>query len=136
MLYLKGSQNVSTHRIQITTRSTEIRWVARTQIVVIKLTSSSANTWRNKSNSNAKLTTIPHRRNTVLVKHLTQRFDRELGRTRKLIQKKFSFNIQTTSIDRRSQILYAEKGQDPTFIYIVMEYNKKTPQKTSPASGQ
>jgi hypothetical protein len=48
-----------------------------------------------------------------------------LGRTRKLIRKKFLFNIQTTSIDRRSQILYSEKGRDSTFIYTMMEYNKK-----------
>jgi hypothetical protein len=136
MLYPKGSQNAGTQRIQITTRSVEIRWVTRTQVVVIRLPSGSANTWRNKINSNAKLTTTPHRRSTVLVKHLTQRFYWELGRTRKSIRKKFSFNIQTTSFNRINQILYAEKGQDSTFIHTLMEYNKKTPHKMSPASGQ
>jgi hypothetical protein len=110
MLYQKGSQNASNQRIQITTRSVEIRWVTRTLAMAIRLPSSSANTWRNKRNSNAKFTTTPHRRNTVLVKHLTQRFHRELGQTRKSIRKKFSFDIQTTNVNRRSQILYAEKG--------------------------
>jgi hypothetical protein len=45
-------------------------------------------------------------------------------------------HIQTSSINQRSQILYAWKGQNSTIIYPAVEYNKKTPQKTSPMSGQ
>jgi hypothetical protein len=85
----------------------------------------SANTWRNKSNNNTKPTTTPHRHITVLVRYVTRRFYRKLGQIRKSIHKKFSLNIQTTSINRRSQILRAEKGREFTFIYTMMEYNEK-----------
>jgi hypothetical protein len=44
-----------------------------------------------------------------------------LGRTRKSIRKKFSFDIQTSSITRRSQVLHTEEGQNPTFIYTLEE---------------
>jgi hypothetical protein len=104
--------------------------------MAIILSSSSANTGRNKSDSNAKFTTPHHRCSTVLVKHPTQRVHQELGRIGKSIRKKFSFDIQTSSINRRSQILYAGKGRNSMIIYPAVEYNKKTPQKTSPTSGQ
>jgi hypothetical protein len=93
--------------------------------MAIKISSSSANTRRNKSDNNAKFTTPPHRRSTVLVKHPTQRIHRELGQTGKSIRKKFSFDIQMSSINRRSQILYAGKGRNSTIIYPAVEYNKK-----------
>jgi hypothetical protein len=93
--------------------------------MAIRLSSSSANTRRNKSNSNVKFTTPPHRRSTVLGKHPTQQIHREFGQTGKSIRKKFLFDIQTSSINRRSQILYAEKGQNSTIIYLAVEYNKK-----------
>jgi hypothetical protein len=89
-----------------------------------------------KSNGNAKLSATPHRRNTVLVKHATRRFYRKLGRARESIHEKFTFHVQTTSINRRSQILYAEKRRSITFTHTKMEYNKKTRQKTSPTSEQ
>jgi hypothetical protein len=79
--------------------------------VIIRLPSSSVNTWRNKSNGDAKFAITPHRRSTVLVKHFTQRFHGKLGRTRKSIHKKLSFNVQTSSVTRRSQILHAKKGK-------------------------
>jgi hypothetical protein len=60
-----------------------------------------------------------------LVKHATRRFNRKLGRVRKSIHKKFSINIQTTNINRRSQILYAEIGWNVAFIYTTVECNKK-----------
>jgi hypothetical protein len=93
--------------------------------MVIRLPSSSTNTRRNKSNGNAKFAITSHRRNTVLVKHFTQRFHRKLGRTSESIRKKFSFDIQASSVPRRSQILHAEEGRNPTFIHTVVEYNKK-----------
>jgi hypothetical protein len=105
-------------------------------VMAIGLPPGSANTWRNKSNINAKLTTTPYRRITVLVRHVARRFYWKLGRIRKSIHKKFSLNVQTTGINRRSQIPFTEKGRDFTFIYTAMEYNKKTPQKTSPTSEQ
>jgi hypothetical protein len=33
--------------------------------------------------------------------------------------------MQTSSVNRRSQFLYAEKGQNSTFIYTTVEYNNK-----------
>jgi hypothetical protein len=83
------------------------------------------NTQRNKSNGDAKLAVTPHRRSTVLVKHSTQRFHRKLGRTRESIHKKFSFDIQTSSVARRNQVLHTEEGQNSMFIHTVVEYNKK-----------
>jgi hypothetical protein len=44
------------------------------------------------------------------LKHPTQRVHRELGRIGKSIRQKFLFDIQTSNINRRSQILYAGKG--------------------------
>jgi hypothetical protein len=93
--------------------------------MVVRLSSGSTNTRRIKSNSDAKLAATPHRRSTVLVKHATRRFYQKLERIRKSIYKKFLLNVQTTSINRRSQILYAEKGRSITFIYTTVEYNKK-----------
>jgi hypothetical protein len=104
--------------------------------MVVRLSSGSTNTRRIKSNIDAKLAATPHRRSTVLVKHATRRFYQKLERIRKLIHKKFLLNVQMTSINRRSQILYAEKGRSITFIYTTVEYNKKTPQKMSPMSEQ
>jgi hypothetical protein len=46
-----------------------------------------------------------------LVKHATRQYHQKLGRARKSIHQKVPVNIQTTSINRRSQILYAEKWQ-------------------------
>jgi hypothetical protein len=40
----------------------------------------------------------------------TQRFHRKLGRIRESIRKKISFDIQTSNITRRSQVLHTEKG--------------------------
>jgi hypothetical protein len=40
-----------------------------------------------------KFAVTPHRRSMVLVEHFTQRFHRELGRTREPIRKKLSLNI-------------------------------------------
>jgi hypothetical protein len=94
-------------------------------VMAIRLPPGSANTWRNKSNINAKLTTTPYRRSTVLVRHVARRFYRKLGWIRKSIHKKFSLNVQMTGINRRSQIPCIEKGRDFTFIYTSMEYNKK-----------
>jgi hypothetical protein len=93
--------------------------------VVIRLSSGSTNTWRIKSNSDAKLAATPHRRSTVLVKHATRRFHRKLGRSRKSIYKKFPVNVQTTNVNSRSQIMYAEKWRNIAFVYTTVEYNKK-----------
>jgi hypothetical protein len=93
--------------------------------MVVRLPTCSTNTLRNKSNNDAKLAVIPHRRSTVLVKRSTQRFHRKLGRIRELIHKKFLFDIQTSSIARRSQVMHTEKGRNPTFIYTAVEHNKK-----------
>jgi hypothetical protein len=57
----------------------------------------------------AKFATTPHRRSTVLVKHFTYRIHLKLGRTRKPIRKKLSFDVQAPNITRRGQILHAEK---------------------------
>jgi hypothetical protein len=93
--------------------------------MVIGLPTSSTNTRWNKSNGDAKLAVTPHRRSTVLVKHTTQRLHRKLGRTRESIRKKFSFDIQTSNITRRSQVLHTEKKRNPTFIHTMVEHNKK-----------
>jgi hypothetical protein len=93
--------------------------------MVISLPSGSTNTRRNKSNNNAKFTTTPHQRSTVLVKHFTHQIHRKLGQTRKPIRKKLPFDVQASSIIRRGQILHAENGRNSMFIYIAMEYNKK-----------
>jgi hypothetical protein len=60
-----------------------------------------------------------------LVKYVTRRFHRKLGRSRKLIHEKFPFHIQTSSINRRSQILHLEKRRNITFVHTTMEYHKK-----------
>jgi hypothetical protein len=104
--------------------------------VVIRLSLGSKNTQRIKSNSDAKLAATPHSRSTVLVKHATRRFHQKLGQARKSIHKKLLVNVQTTSVNRRSQILYAEKWRNVAFIYTTVEYNKNTQQKMSPTSEQ
>jgi hypothetical protein len=71
----------------------KVWWITRTHAMVIRLPTSSTNTRRNKSNSNIKSAVTPHRRSTVLVKYSTQRFHRELGRTRESIRKKNLLNI-------------------------------------------
>jgi hypothetical protein len=93
--------------------------------MVIRPPSSSTYTRRNKSNGDAKFAVTPHRRSTVLVKHLTQRFHWELGRTREPICKKFSFDIQSSSVLKRSQILHIEQGRNPMLIHTAVEHNKK-----------
>jgi hypothetical protein len=93
--------------------------------MVVILPIGSTNTRRNESDGDAKLAVTPHRRSTVLVKRSTQRFHRKLGRIRESIHKKFSFDIQMSSIARRSQVLRTENEQNPTFIYIAVEHNKK-----------
>jgi hypothetical protein len=125
MLYPKGSQNAGTQRIQITIRSAKVCWVTRTHTMVIRLPISNANTRRNESNGDAKPAVTPHRRSTVLVKYSTQRFHRELGRTGESIHMKFSFNIQTPSITRRSQVMRTEEGRNSALLHTAMEYNQK-----------
>jgi hypothetical protein len=77
-------------------------WLARTHAMVVRLSASSTNTRRNKSNGDAKFAVTPHRRDTVLVEYSTQRFHRKLGRTREPIRKNFLLNVQMTSIIGRS----------------------------------
>jgi hypothetical protein len=67
-----------------------------------------------------------------LIKSITRQFHRELGRVRESIHKQFPFNIYATSINRRSEILYAEKRRGVAHIYTTLEYNKKIQQKISP----
>jgi hypothetical protein len=81
----------------------------RSRVMVVRLSSSCQNTWGLKGDSNAKLAATPHRRSMVLVKQVTRRFYRKLGRARKSIYKQFPLNIYAASINRRSEILYAEK---------------------------
>jgi hypothetical protein len=45
-----------------------------------------------------------------LVKCSTQRLHQELGRAGELIHKKLSINIQTTSVNRRSQGMHVKEG--------------------------
>jgi hypothetical protein len=85
--------------------------------MVIKLPTSSANTRRNESNGDAKPAVTPHQSSTVLVKYSTQRFHRELGRTGESIHKKLSLNIQTPSVNRRSQDMCTKEGQNPTLLH-------------------
>jgi hypothetical protein len=66
-----------------------------------------------------------------LVRHATRRFHRKLGRARKSIQKKFPVNIQTTSVNRRCQILYEEKWQNIAFVYTTVEYKKNSAENVS-----
>jgi hypothetical protein len=124
MLYPKGSQNAGTQRIQVATRSAKVWWVARTHDMVIKLPVSSTNTRRNKSNGNAKFAVTPHRCSTVLVEYSTQRFLRELGRTREPIHKKFSLNIQTPSVTRRNQVMRTEERWNSALLYTTLECNQ------------
>jgi hypothetical protein len=72
MLYLKGSQNAGTQRIQAATRPAKVRWVTGTHTMVIRLPTRSSNTQRNESNGDAKPVVTPHRRSMVLVKYSTQ----------------------------------------------------------------
>jgi hypothetical protein len=125
MLYPKGSQNASTQRIQTTTWLAKLWWVTRTQTMVIRLPTSSTNTRRNKSNDDAKPVVTPHRRSTVLVKHSTQRLYWKLGGTGESIYKKFLFDIQTSSVAIRSQVMHTEEGQNSMFVHTAVEYNKK-----------
>jgi hypothetical protein len=60
--------------------------------MVVGLPASSTDTRGNKSNSHAKFTVTPHRRSTVLVKHLTQRFHRKLGE----LENQFARNFRST----------------------------------------
>jgi hypothetical protein len=45
--------------------------------------------------------------------------------TSESIHKKFSLDIQTSNIARRSQVLHIEEGQNSTFIHTTVEYSKK-----------
>jgi hypothetical protein len=56
------------------------------------------------------------------------RFNR---RSRKSIHKKFLVNVQKTRFNRRSQILYAEKGRSIAFIYTMVEYKKNSAEDVS-----
>jgi hypothetical protein len=56
-----------------------------------------------------------------LVKQSTQQFYQKLGRTGESIYKKFLFGIQTSSVNRRSQVLHAEEGRNSTFIHIAVD---------------
>jgi hypothetical protein len=93
--------------------------------MVIRLPASSTNTRRNESNGNAKSAVTPHRRSTVLVKYSTQRFHRELGRTREPICKKFLLNIETPSVTRRNQVMHTEERQNSALLHTAVECNKK-----------
>jgi hypothetical protein len=77
--------------------------------MVIRLPVRSTNTQRNESNGNAKFAVTPHRRSAVLAKYSTQRFHQELGRTREVIRKKFSLNIQAPSVTGRNQVVHIEE---------------------------
>jgi hypothetical protein len=97
--------------------------------MVIRLLASSTNTRRNKSN--AKFIVTPHRRSTVLVEYSTQRFHRELGRTREPIRKKFSLNVQAPSISGRNQVMRAGERQNSTLLYTMLECNKNSAEDVS-----
>jgi hypothetical protein len=125
MLYPKGSQNAGTQRIHAATRSPKAWWVARTHTMVIRLPASSTNTRRNKINGNAKFAVTPYRCSAVLVKYSTQRFHRELGRTREPIRKKFSLNIQTPSVTRRNKVVRTEERQNSALLHTMVECNQK-----------
>jgi hypothetical protein len=74
--------------------------------MVIRLPTSSANTQRNESNGNANPAVTPHRRSAVQVKHTTQRFHRELGRTREPVRKKFlSLEEVKSCVHRKDETL-------------------------------
>jgi hypothetical protein len=93
--------------------------------MVVRLLASSINTRRNKSNIHAKFAVTPHRRSTVLIEHYTQRFHLELGRTGKLIRKKFLRNIQAPSVSGRNQVVRAEERRNPMLLYTTLERNQK-----------
>jgi hypothetical protein len=93
--------------------------------MVIGLFAGSTDIRRNKSNGNAKFTTTPHRRSTVLVEYPTQRIHWKLGRTRKPICKKFPFDIQAPSVTGGGQSMCAKERRNSTFLYTTMECNKK-----------
>jgi hypothetical protein len=125
MLYLKGSQNAGTQRIQTATRSAKVQWIARTHTMAIRLPASSANTRRNKSNGNAKPAVTSHRRSTVLAEYSTQRIHWELGRTREPIRKKFSLNIQTPNVTGRYQVVCTEERQNSALLHTSLECSQK-----------
>jgi hypothetical protein len=125
MLYPQGSQNAGTQRIQITTRSAQIWRVARAYPVVSGLFAGSADIRGNKSDCNAKFVATPHGRGMALVEYPTQWIHWKLGRTRKLIRKKLSFNIQAPNIIGGSQGMCAKERRNSTFLYTTMECNQK-----------
>jgi hypothetical protein len=109
MLYPKGSQNPGTQRIQATSRLAKIRWITRNLTMVVRLSSGRLYTWGLKGNRNAKLATIPHWRSTVLVKQVTLRFHRKLGRARKTVHRQLPINIHATRLNRGSESMCVEK---------------------------
>jgi hypothetical protein len=60
-----------------------------------------------------------------MVKQNWKRDNRELGRTRQAIHKKFQVNIQKASINRGAQTMHTEVWRDTTFLYLTLEYNQK-----------
>jgi hypothetical protein len=76
--------------------------------MALRLPTSSKNTRGLERDNNAKLAATPHRCGAVMVRQVRERNDWKLGRTQKAVYKYFQFDLQTTSINRRSQSLHAD----------------------------
>jgi hypothetical protein len=76
--------------------------------MALRLSTRSKNTRGLERDSNAKFAATPHRRGAVLVRQATERNNWELGQTQKAVHKQLQFDLQATSINKRSQILHVE----------------------------
>jgi hypothetical protein len=65
----------------------------------------SLNIGRNKGNNNAKFAITPHRCSKVIIEQIRKRNNWKVGGTHKAIHKQLQVDIQTASVDRRSQSL-------------------------------
>jgi hypothetical protein len=88
-----------------------------------------------QSNSYAKFAATPHRCNAILVEQVIQRVHWKLEQARKAVYEQFQINLHTTSINRGTQSLHAEKWRITTLIYTALEHNK-TQQRTFLRSEQ
>jgi hypothetical protein len=125
MLYLSGSQNASTQRIQATTWPAKVWWIIVTRVMVVRLPSSRKKTRGLQGNIDAKLAITPHRCNTVLVEQAPQRFHWKLEWASKAVYKQLSINLQAANIHRRDKILHIEKWQVTPFIHTMLEHHQK-----------
>jgi hypothetical protein len=93
--------------------------------MALRLPTSSNNTRGLERDSNAELAAAPHWHGTVMVRQARERNNWKLGRNQKAIYKQLQFDLQATSINRRSQSLHTEAQRITSVIHTTMEHHQK-----------